>query len=112
MNSKVKVFEFEWNGGCSYRFYCGGAEDGSSCVVCGSVCRLLFGSSVGMLFIVCVSSDKLVFGSVLIGKGVFGSGSAVRPVFCSVWSILVSLMMVVGEDFGVRGIGIEDVLLV
>ncbi|GJS20351.1 hypothetical protein Tco_0448983 [Tanacetum coccineum] len=93
-------------------FLCGGADDGGGCVICGSVCGLLLSSFVDVLLFVCVSSNKVVFGSVFVGERVFGSASAIGTVFCSVWSVLISSMMVVGEGFGVgdidKAVGIVD----
>ncbi|GJR94348.1 hypothetical protein Tco_0266522 [Tanacetum coccineum] len=93
-------------------FLCGGGDDGGGCVVCGLVCGLLLGSFVDVLLFVCVSSNKVVFGLVFVGERVFGSTSAIGTMFYSVWYVLISSMMVVGEGFGVGDIGIKDVLLV
>ncbi|GJW13397.1 hypothetical protein Tco_0017530, partial [Tanacetum coccineum] len=88
-------------------FLCEGTEDGGNCVFCDSVCELLFDSSDEVVLFVLVSSDKVVFGSVFVVKGMFGSGSVVEVVCCLVCFRLVSSVMMIGGEFGVKGIGVE-----
>ncbi|GKE10990.1 hypothetical protein Tco_1414541 [Tanacetum coccineum] len=96
-------------------FLCGGTEFGHGCVVCCLGCELSVVSSGDVLWIVCVSSDKGVFGSVSFGKELVISGS-VCEVCGGVRCVMVSSMVVVEEGFGDGVIGVEccigDILFV
>nr|GFB59419.1 hypothetical protein [Tanacetum cinerariifolium] len=72
--------------------------------------RLSVGSS-GDVLIVCDSSDKGVFGLVLVGEELFVSGFVVCVVCGIVGCVVVSSMMEVKGEFGVGVIGVEGVLV-